>query len=102
MYAIKQMKDYLLWHKLQLLIDHAPLQWLSSLKLKVHLLVGSSPTLVIKHGYLDALSQRHSDHNNIIGRIAQTVSEHKHQQLLGPVLCQQHDALLQSRASPSW
>lgn len=113
-YAMKQFHHYLLGRHFQLLTDHAPLQWLSSQKMKGLLcrwalaLQEFDFTIVYRKGSLngnaDALSRR--DHpQGSVAHTATTVAmsppaDVRAAQQEDPTLKQISDALSQSRSKP--
>ena len=110
-FALKQFRHYLLRRTFKLVTDHAPLQWLSSQKMEGLLARWALATQEfdftityrkgVEHGNADALSRQCTNHNAAVGHIFQNSEELKHQQHQDPVVCQLHDALLQSHVTPT-
>ena len=110
-FALKQFRHYMLGCTFKLVTDHAPLQWLSSQKMEGLLARWALATQEfdftityrkgVEHGNADALSRQCTNHNAAVGHIFQNSEELKHQQHQDPVVCQLHDALLQSHVTPT-
>ena len=99
------------WMYVQLVTDHAPLQWLSSQKMEGLLARGALATQEfdftisyckgVEHGNADAVSRQCTNHNGAVGHIFQNFEELKDQQNQDPVIHQLHETLLQSHVTPT-